>query len=355
NGCTGRRELDSRPASARHQPKHPAFRLSLGLQGRRGRLDRQCLDRRPALHAARDNLGDVDTVSHQDGPGRRQRGDIGAAPQVRVSQRGGAIRGQRQRSSPGDRLDPRVVRRHHRGPSPRLPGPIGRQMPSITSFNITHLHLLLNHVPTVGSIVALGLLLLAFVRQNEHLKLAGLEVLFVIAVVTLPAYMSGVGAHQKLRDRPGISDEAIKVHQDAALDGFTVTEFAGFVAWVALWQFRRGGRAVPGLVPAAMLLSIVALALMARAATLGGDIRHPEIRADLSADAEADVVPFATPDAAPSADASERFVATRISMYMVNSPWAWPAAETVHFLGLSLSFGVVLAGDLRILGVMGRG
>jgi uncharacterized membrane protein len=227
-------------------------------------------------------------------------------------------------------------------------------MPSITAINVAHLHLLLNHVPTVGSVVALGLLLLAIIRQNEHLKHAGLEVLFAIAVVTLVAYMSGVGAHQKLRDRPGISDEAIKVHQDAALDGFTVTEFAGFVAWVALWQFRRGGRAVPGLVPAAMLLSIVALALMARAATLGGDIRHPEIRADLSADAEADVVPFATPDAAPSADASERFVATRISMYMVNSTWAWPAAETVHFLGLSLSFGVLLAVNLRILGVMRR-
>jgi uncharacterized membrane protein len=231
-------------------------------------------------------------------------------------------------------------------------------MPSITSFNITHLHLLLNHVPTVGSIVALGLLLLAFIRQNEHLKLAGLEVLFVIAVVTLPAYMSGVGAHQKLRDRPGISEEAIKVHQDAALDGFTVTEFAGFVAWLALWQFRRRGRAAPGLVPAAMLLSIVALGLMARAATLGGDIRHPEIRADLSADAEADAVPVATPDAAPGAarspDDSGRFVATRISMYMVNSPWAWPAAETVHFLGLSLSFGVLLAVNLRILGAMKR-
>ncbi len=37
---------------------------------------------------------------------------------------------------------------------------------------------------------------------------------------------------------------------------------------------------------------------------------------------------------------------------MVNSTWAWPAAETVHFLGLSLSFGVLLAVNLRILGVM---
>jgi hypothetical protein len=213
-------------------------------------------------------------------------------------------------------------------------------MPSITAVNLAHLHLLLNHVPTVGSVVALGLLLLALVRRSEPLEHAGLEVLFAIAVVTLPVYMSGVAAHQKLRDQPEISDNATRVHQNAALAGFTVTEFAGFAAWIALWQSRRRGRAARGLVPAATLLSIVALALMARASTLGGEIRHPEIRTDLSA------------GAAVSADDPERFLTTAISMYMVNSQWAWPAAETVHFLGLSLSFGVLLAVNLRILGVM---
>jgi hypothetical protein len=231
-------------------------------------------------------------------------------------------------------------------------------MPSITAINVAHLHLLLNHVPTVGSVVALGLLLLAIIRQNEHLKHAGLEVLFAIAVVTLVAYMSGVAAHQKLRDQPGVSENAIRVHQDAALAGFTALEFAGFAAWIALWQTRRRGGAAPGLVPVVTVLTVVSLGLMARAANLGGEIRHPEIRADLSADAEPDAVPVATPDtapdAAPSPDDSGRFVATRISMYMVNSTWAWPAAETVHFLGLSLSFGVLLAVNLRILGVMRR-
>jgi len=213
-------------------------------------------------------------------------------------------------------------------------------MTSLIAVNVAHLHLLLNHVPTVGSVVALGLLLLALVRRHEPLKHAGLEVLFVIAVVTLPVYMSGVAAHLELRDRPELSDNAMRVHQDAALAGFAVTEFAGFVAWIALWQSRRRGRAARGLVPAVTLLTIVALALMARAATLGGEIRHPEIRTDLSA------------GAAASADDPERFLTTAISMYMVYSPWAWPAAEAVHFLGLSLSFGVLLAVNLRILGVM---
>jgi hypothetical protein len=215
-------------------------------------------------------------------------------------------------------------------------------MPSITAINVAHLHLLLNHVPTVGSVVGLGLLLLAIIRRNEHLKHAGLEVLFAIAVVTLVAYMSGVGAHQKLRDQPGVSENAIRVHHDAALAGFTVLEFAGFAAWIALWQTRRRGGAAPGLVPVVTVLTVVSLALMARAANLGGEIRHPEIRADL------------TEGVAEPANDPERFVTTAISMYMVNSPWAWPAAETVHFLGLSLSFGVLLAVNLRILGVMRR-
>jgi hypothetical protein len=138
----------------------------------------------------------------------------------------------------------------------------------------------------------------------------------------------------------------MRVHQDAALAGFAVTEFAGFVAWIALWQSRRRGRAARGLVPAVTLLSIVALALMARAATLGGEIRHPEILTDLSAGAAE------SRRSEAEAEDPERFLATRISTYMVYSTWAWPAAETAHFLGLSLSFGVLLTVNLRILGVM---
>jgi hypothetical protein len=49
-----------------------------------------------------------------------------------------------------------------------------------------------------------------------------------------------------------------------------------------------------------------------------------------------------------------QFVASKISSVMVNSTWAWPASETIHFLGLSLSFGVLLAVNLRILGAMRR-
>ena len=41
-----------------------------------------------------------------------------------------------------------------------------------------------------------------------------------------------------------------------------------------------------------------------------------------------------------------------ITQMAVFSVWAWPAAVAVHFLGLSLSIGVLLAVNLRILGAM---
>jgi len=234
---------------------------------------------------------------------------------------------------------------------------------------LSHLHLILNHVPTVGSAVALALLLLALIRRNEHLKIAGLEVLFLIAVLTLPVYITGVGAQRELRLRQAaVSDTAIREHQDLAIASFAVTEFAGFVAWIALWQVRRAGRAARGLVPAVIALLVLALTVSGRAANIGGEIRHPEMldAAETATPALGQALGAALPPAegqAPGAadgsaqgptEGNERFLAQRISNFLVNSTWAWPAAETVHFLGLSLSMGVLLAVNLRILGVMGR-
>ena len=87
-------------------------------------------------------------------------------------------------------------------------------------INIPHLHLLLNHVPTVGTVVGLGLLLLALARRNDHLVHASLEVLFGVALLTLPVYLTGVAAEEAIEGLSGVRPEAIKTHEAAALWGF---------------------------------------------------------------------------------------------------------------------------------------
>src|SRR4029079_83741 len=171
----------------------------------------------------------------------------------------------------------------------------------------------MNHVPTIGSVAALGVLLLGYLRRNDHLKHVGLETLFIVALLTLPVYVSGVAGYQEIKERPGVSVNAIKIHQDVALFGFGWMMIAGFVAWSALWTWRRHGQPGRGLVPAATLLLVMALVVMGRAANLGGEIRHPEI---LSAGAAP----------APALDPNS-FVAAAITEEAVYSHWAWPAAE----------------------------
>jgi putative effector of murein hydrolase LrgA (UPF0299 family) len=71
--------------------------------------------------------------------------------------------------------------------------------------NYAHLHLLLNHVPVIGSIVGLGLFLISFFGKNEDLRRASYIIFAAIALLTIPAFLSGFGAQQMIKG-PGVSD-----------------------------------------------------------------------------------------------------------------------------------------------------
>ena len=199
--------------------------------------------------------------------------------------------------------------------------------------NVPHLHLLMNHVPTVGTVVALGLFLLAFVRRSEHLKHVGLEVFFLLALATLPVYLTGLAAQDAIAGRPDVSDVAIAAHHDRAMLAFMFMEMTGFVAWLALWHFRRLGSPAAWTSPAILLLGVVTLALMASAASVGGEIHHPEIKLDEAV------------TAAPG-----WFTAASVENFVTANPWVWPSAEALHFTGLSLLFGVLFVVNLRLMG-----
>ena len=198
-------------------------------------------------------------------------------------------------------------------------------------MNLIHLHLLLNHVPTVGTVIALGLFLVSLVGKSDDLKRASLAVFFGIALLSLPTYMTGNAAQAAIKGRQGVSEDLVETHRDAALPALVLIEITGLVAWLGLWQFRRISRPTRWNLSAVLLLSVVTLVLMARAADIGGDIRHPEI--------------------ASGTVGSEWIKSASIASFVLGRPWVWPASETLHFIGLALLLGVVLVVNLRMLGI----
>ncbi len=204
--------------------------------------------------------------------------------------------------------------------------------------NFVHMHLLINHVPTVGTIVALGVLLLGFAKRSEEMRRGALALFFAIALVSLPTYMTGYSAQKAIKDRPGISNALIQRHQSAALFALIFMEATGVVAWFGLWQGRKPTGASRWNAPVVLLLATVTIGLMASAANIGGQISHPEIMS-----------PGEVPAGAIAPAALET---PNIGRFQFRHAYAWPMLESLHFIGLSLLFGVVLAGNLRILGFM---
>jgi hypothetical protein len=208
-------------------------------------------------------------------------------------------------------------------------------------MDLTHIHLLLNHFPTIGMIIGGGLFLLALIMKSDDLKLASLVVLLGIALLAIPTYMSGNGAQDALKSLPGVPKAMIEAHEGAALVAIAFMEVLGAFAWLGLWQFRRLAQIPAWNLTVILLLTLVTFGLMTRASNIGGEIRHSEIRA-----AETGTTPVEQP-AAPGTG-----LARTVGSFVTETPWMWPTCETLHFVGLSLLLGVVLLVDLRVLGVM---
>jgi uncharacterized membrane protein len=144
-------------------------------------------------------------------------------------------------------------------------------------MNVVHLHLLLNHLPVVGSVFGLLLLAVAMVRRSGELTKVSLGFLALLGAASVIVFLTGEPAQDAVERLPGFSEALADRHEDAALLATIVTGTIGALALAALLIYRR--RAVPRWVTTLGLVSALgSTTLMGYVANLGGQIRHTEIR-----------------------------------------------------------------------------
>jgi len=100
----------------------------------------------------------------------------------------------------------------------------------------SHVHMILNHFPTVGWVTALTFYLIALVANNDGLKRASLAVFVTLAIVGVPTYVTGAAAMWALTvpPIPGISKAVINAHRDFALWTLFGLGFTGVAAWAEI-------------------------------------------------------------------------------------------------------------------------
>jgi uncharacterized membrane protein len=210
-------------------------------------------------------------------------------------------------------------------------------VPGVSTPQIfSHIHMILNHFPTVGFTFALTFFIIALVLNNNIMKRSSLAVFVICGVLGVPTYVSGAAAMLALTQPPilNISKALINEHRDMALATLFGLAFTGGASWIELWRYRYLGRFSNVSLYLVLAFAIITLGVMAETGHRGGQINHPEIRL------ATDLIPT-DPNLGWS---------PRIEMLINQIPWFVPW-QNVHFFGYSMIFGTVVAVTLRVLGV----
>jgi hypothetical protein len=202
-------------------------------------------------------------------------------------------------------------------------------------MNLAHIHIVLNHVPSLGSIAGLLLLAAGIYKKDEGIKQFAYGVLVLITMAVLPTYVTGAEAQRIVQKSPTFAAGVFQLHQNAAMITLLAMTAAGMFAWFGLWEYRRHGRSSSLTTMATLLTTMAAVGSVLITASIGGKISHVEIR---------DASDLAIPEAVGWRMLIERWVN--------DHAFSWPTLEMIHYVGMAFLFGVSTILLFRMLGIM---
>lgn len=145
-------------------------------------------------------------------------------------------------------------------------------------MNLAHLHLMLTHIPILGTLFGLMVLIYAIIRRNADIMVVSLWTFVLSGLAAAATYFTGEGAGEIVEKLSGVSENLIEVHEDFAGYSLIAAVILGVVALGGLVLFRRRKMIPAWLGRTVLVLSIIVSGMMLWTANLGGKINHPELR-----------------------------------------------------------------------------
>jgi len=146
-------------------------------------------------------------------------------------------------------------------------------------MNGAQIHLGINHLPLVGLLYGVGILIVGRLFKNSAVTRTGLGLMAFAAALAIPVYLSGEGAEETIEHLPGVGKNWIERHEDAAKLALVLSALTLIPALGALWgAFKNRVSLERLLTRVTLVFGLAALILLARASHQGGEIRHDELR-----------------------------------------------------------------------------
>ncbi len=146
-------------------------------------------------------------------------------------------------------------------------------------MNNAHLHLVVNHLPIIFPIVGIIILLVSFYTKNEVVKRTSFFVFVLGALASVVAMATGEGAEEAVEHLPGVTENLIHKHEEAAEVFAALSYVLGAISLAGIytsWKNLSFSKIISFVVAG---LAIITFFFAQQAGNTGGQIRHSEIRA----------------------------------------------------------------------------
>ncbi len=145
-------------------------------------------------------------------------------------------------------------------------------------MDATHLHLILTHFPIVGTILGIGILAYGQFLKNDTIKKVALVTFVLMAILTIPVFLTGEEAGEAVEDIAGVSEQLIENHEELAEKAIWLMGLLGVLSLINLFVIIKKWSFAKIISIITLIVSLGTFGLFAQVGSTGGEIRHSEIR-----------------------------------------------------------------------------
>lgn len=149
-------------------------------------------------------------------------------------------------------------------------------------MDATHFHLALAHFPIIGIIIGAAILAYGQIIKNIEIQKVALATFFVMALLTIPVFLTGEESEETLENLAGFSKQLIENHEELAEKAIWLMGLLAGLSIVAYYALVKRFSFAKAITWITLLVSLATFALFAELGNLGGQIRHSEIRTESS-------------------------------------------------------------------------
>ncbi|MDX1720023.1 MAG: hypothetical protein R3353_07680 [Salegentibacter mishustinae] len=147
-------------------------------------------------------------------------------------------------------------------------------------MNDAHYHLIVNHLPIVGLLIGILVLIAGLVFNKTEVKLTALGIFIFSAITSIAAFYTGEGAEEVVENLEGISETLIHTHEEYAETFYTLSLILGGLSLLTFILELKKMKFTKYLMILCLVMALVDEVLATYVGSSGGEIRHPEIRND---------------------------------------------------------------------------